>query len=95
MTGGARISLLDRGHARLDETVEQRLDRIDEGLVVERNRGLARDRFDHLHVVRLKADDLSVDGGHGQPRLEMALGVDQLHRADDIVGVVAHRNGEH
>src|SRR5207244_7097956 len=62
VTGGARISLLDRGHARLDETVEQRLDRIGEGLVVERTGGVARGRFDHLQVGRLNAGDRTVDG---------------------------------
>ena len=95
MTRGAGVSLLDRGHARLHKTVEQGLDRVEQVLVVQRDRGLAGDRLDHLQVVGLEADDLGDDVVDCEPRLESPLGVDQLDSADDLVVVVAHRHGEH
>ena len=95
MTRRARVSLLDGGHARLDEAVEQGLNRFQQSLVIQRDRRLAGDRLDHLHVVRLEADDLGVDVVDRQPCLESPLGVDQLHGAHDIVVVVAHGHGEH
>ena len=95
VTGGARVSLLDRGHAGLDEPVEQGLDRVEQVLVVDGDSGLAGDRLDHLEVLGPEADHLVRHVGDRQPGLEAALGVDQLDRADDLVVVVAHRHGEH
>src|SRR5207245_6290946 len=85
VTGRGRVSLLDRGHARLHEAVEQRLDRIEQGLVVDGDCGLARYRLDHLQVFGSEADDLLLDRVHGQLHVEASLRVDQLNRAYDVV----------
>src|SRR3989442_5801184 len=95
MTRGARVSLLDGGHARLHKTVEQRLDGVEQGLVVQRDRGLPGDRLDHLHVIGLEADDLGLHDLDLHPRLESPPGVDDLDGAHDVVVVVAHGHGEH
>src|SRR5207244_10566369 len=44
VTRGTRVSLLDGGHARLDETVEQSMYRVELALVDQRKRCLAGDR---------------------------------------------------
>src|SRR6266516_3857345 len=95
MTRRARVPLLDRGHAGLDETVEQSLDRFEKVLVVERDRGLACDRLDHLEIVGPEAHDLGVDVLDRELGLKQSLGVDQLHRAGDLTVVVAHWDREH
>ena len=95
VTGRGRVSLLDRCHARLHEAVEQRLDRVEKGLVVDGDGGLARYRLDHLQVLGPEADDLLLDRVHGQLHVEASLGVDELNRADDLVVVVAHRHRQH
>ena len=91
-----RIARFDRRDRRGDEPLEQPLDVLVEPAVLDRHRGLRRERAHQLDGALVVRQHLALDDlGRRQSHVGVALAVDELQHADDLVAVRLHRNHEH
>ena len=92
---GRRIARLDGRHRSLDEALEQVLNGLVEQAVLQRHRRLAGQRLRNRLLMARERHYLRRRCGYGiEPRLALALAVDQLHHSHHFAALVLHGNGQ-
>ena len=96
MTGGGGVARLDRRDRRRDEPFEQPLDVLVQPAVLDGHRRLRRERAHELDGALVVRQHLAVHHlRRRQLGVGVALAIDELQHADDLVAVRLHRNDEH
>ena len=96
MTERGGVPLLDGGHGRVHEPLEQPLDAFVELAVLDGDGRLSRQGRHQFHESAGEGPHLPAKIVHGlELRLELPLAIQQLQHADDLVPMVAHRERQH
>ena len=95
MALGGNVAHFDRFNRRLNETLEQALDRLDKPAFFKRYAGLRCKGYRNAFVTLVELHDQFFGlRGRVEHRLERRLAVDKSNDADDLVTKVAHRHAQ-